>query len=50
MAHAIKKFVEEEEWFIREVKHGIEAADEGRLEEHAEVKAKWEAWRTAKMD
>ncbi len=47
-AHAIRKFVEQEEWFIREVKHGIEAADEGRLKEHADVKAKWEAKRAAK--
>ena len=31
MAHAIRKFVEQEEWFIREVEHGIEAADDGRL-------------------
>jgi predicted transcriptional regulator len=50
MAHAIKKFVEQEEWFIREVKHGIEAADEGRLEEHADIKARWEDRRAAKMD
>jgi predicted transcriptional regulator len=50
MAHAIKKFIEQEEWFIREVEHGTEAADEGRLEEHADVKARWEARRAAKMD
>ncbi len=43
MAHAIKKFVEQEEWFIREVELGIDAADEGHLKEHADVKAKWEA-------
>ena len=50
MAHAIKKFIEQEEWFIREVELGIEAADEGRLKEHADVKAKWEAKRAAAMD
>lgn len=50
MAHAIKKFIEQEEWFIREVALGIEAADEGRLEEHAAVKAKWDAKRAAAMD
>ena len=50
MAHAIKKFVEQEEWFIREVEQGIEAADKGRLREHADVKAKWEAKRAAAMD
>jgi len=50
MAHAIRKFVEQEEWFIREVEHGIEAADDGRLKAHADVKAKWEAKRAAEMD
>ena len=50
MAHAIKQFIEQEEWFIREVEHGIDAADEGRLKEHADVKAKWEARRAAAMD
>ena len=50
LAHAIKKFVEQEEWFIREVEQGIEAADKGRLREHADVKAKWEAKRAAAMD
>ena len=50
MAHAIKKFIEQEEWFIREVELGIEAADGGRLTEHADVKAKWEAKRAAAMD
>lgn len=50
MAHAIKKFIEQEAWFIREVEHGIDAADEGRLTEHADVKAKWEARLAAAMD
>ena len=47
MAHAIKKVIEQEEWFIREVELGIEAAEEGQLEEHADVKAKWETIRAA---
>jgi predicted transcriptional regulator len=50
MAHAIKKFVEQEEWFIREVEQGIAAADEGRLRDHTDVKAQWEAKRAAAMD
>jgi predicted transcriptional regulator len=50
MAHAIRKFVEQEEWFTREVQQGIEAADQGQLIDHAEVKAKWEAKRAAAMD
>lgn len=49
MAHAIRKFIEQEEWFIRAVEPGIEAADKGQLEEHADVKAKWEAKRAALM-
>jgi predicted transcriptional regulator len=45
MAHAIKQFVEREDWFIREVEKGVSAADQGRLVDHAELKAKWEAKR-----
>ena len=50
MAQAIKQFVEREEWFIREVEKGVQAADEGRLVDHEDVKAKWEAKRAAQMD
>lgn len=50
MSHAIKQFVEREEWFISEVEKGIEAADTGQLQDHADVKAKWEAKRAAQMD
>jgi len=50
MAHAIKQFVDREEWFIREVEKGIQAADQGHLIDHAQVKAKWEAKRAAQMD
>ena len=50
MAHAIKQYVNSEEWFVREVGKGIQAADEGRLVEHADVKAKWEAKRATQMD
>ncbi|EIK43398.1 transcriptional regulator, CopG family [Cellvibrio sp. BR] len=45
MAHAIKQFVEREDWFIREVEKGVSAADKGQLVDHAELKAKWEAKR-----
>jgi predicted transcriptional regulator len=45
MAHAIKQYVKQEEWFIHEVQRGIQAADEGHLVDHADVKAKWEAKR-----
>jgi predicted transcriptional regulator len=50
MAEAIKQYVAREEWFIREVEKGIKAADEGRLIDHAEIRAKWEAKRAAQMD
>ncbi len=47
MAHAIKKFVEQEEWFIREVEPGTAASDEGLLREHTDVKAQWKVKRAA---
>ena len=50
MAEAIKQFVAREEWFIQEVEKGVKSADEGRLTDHADVKAKWEAKRAAQMD
>ena len=50
MAEAIKQYVSREEWFIREVEKGVKAADEGRLIDHADIKAKWEAKRVSKMD
>lgn len=49
-AKAIKRCVAQEERFIREVEKGVKAADEGRLLDHADVKAKWEARRAAQMD
>ncbi len=50
MAYAIKQFVEREDWFIHEVEKGIQAADQGMLQDHADVKARWEAKRAAQMD
>ena len=50
MAEAIKQYVAREERFIREVEEGVKAADERRLIDHADVKAKWEAKRAAQMD
>jgi len=50
MAEAIKQYVAREEWFIREVEKGVKAANEGRLIDHADVRAKWEAKRAAQMD
>lgn len=45
MAYAIKQFVEREDWFIREVEKGVNAADQGKLVDHSDLKAKWEAKR-----
>jgi len=50
MAEAIKQYVAREEWFIQEGEKGVKAADEGRLTDHTDVKAKWEAKRAAQMD
>ena len=50
MAYAIKQYVEREQRFIREVDNGIQAADEGRLLDHDDVKARWEARRAAQVD
>ena len=36
--------------FRQSVEKGIEAADAGRLTSHADVKAKWEAKRAARLD
>jgi predicted transcriptional regulator len=50
MTHAIKQFVEREEWFITQIKEGVAAADAGDLVDHAEVRSKWEARRASKVD
>ena len=50
MAHAIRQYVEHEEWFIREVKEGIRAADDGKFVDHLDIKARWKARHAAQMD
>lgn len=50
MAQAIKQYVERETWFINQVNKGVEAADQGRLTDHKDLKAKWEAKRANQMD
>ena len=50
MAEAIKQYVAREEWFTLEVEKGIAEADAGKLNDHADLKAKWEAKRAAQMD
>ncbi|MGV0034335.1 MAG: CopG family ribbon-helix-helix protein [Candidatus Azotimanducaceae bacterium WSBS_2022_MAG_OTU7] len=48
MAEAIKQYLARGEWFIHEVEKGVKAADEGRLIDHADLKAKWKNKREAK--
>ncbi len=50
MAHAIKQFVKQEEWFIQEVQQGVRSADENRLLDRADIKDKWEARRESEVD
>ena len=50
MAHAIKQFVEREEWFVKQVQEGIDAADAGDLLDHEDVRKKWETKRASQMD
>lgn len=47
MTETIKQFVAHNEWFVLEVEKGVKAADEGRLLDHSDIKAKWEARRVA---
>lgn len=50
MAQAIKQYVDREQRFMEDVKIGIAAADKGRLVDHADVKARWEAKRAAQVE
>lgn len=50
MAQAIKQFTNREQWFTREAERGVQAAHEGRLVDHADVKSKWEAKRATQLD
>lgn len=50
MAYAIKQYVAREQRFMEDVKSGIDAADQGRLVDHEDVKARWEAKRAAQVD
>lgn len=50
MAQAIKQYVEREQRFIEAVEKGIRAADAGKLIDHANARARWEAKRADQMD
>lgn len=47
MVETIKQRVAHEEWFLLDVARGVTAANEGRLLDHSDIKAKWEARRAA---
>jgi predicted transcriptional regulator len=47
MGEAIKQYVAREEWAIYEIEKAVEAADQGQLQKHSDVKAKWEAKKNA---
>jgi predicted transcriptional regulator len=46
---AIERFVDYDEWFIREVEKGLAAADRGELLSHSEVGARLEKRLTSKQ-
>ena len=50
IAEAVKQYIAHEEWFTLEVQEGIKAADENRLIDHHDIRAKWESKRAAQMD
>ncbi len=50
MAHAIKQYVAREDRLLKAIEKGVQAADEGRLIDHEDVRAKWEAKRASQVD
>ncbi len=50
MAYAIRRYVEHEDWFVHEVEEGIQAAADGRLVDHADIRAKWKAKHATQVD
>lgn len=47
ITEALKRFVDQEEWFHEAVKAGLKDSEEGRVVDHAKVKAWVESWGTA---
>jgi len=50
VAHAIKDYLEVNEWQIQEIKAGIKEADAGHLIDHETVLEKWETKLANTMD
>lgn len=49
-AEALKQYLDDNEWQIKAIQEGIDAADAGRLVSHQEIEAKWEHRRAAALD
>lgn len=47
---AAERYLDYEEWFVREVQAGLEEAREGQLQGHDTLVQAWEAKRAATMD
>jgi predicted transcriptional regulator len=44
ISQAIDRFLEYEEWFVQEVKDGLEEVEKGEIATHEEVMAKFRKW------
>jgi predicted transcriptional regulator len=47
---AVERYLSYEEWFVNEVRRGLDAAASGDLIEHAEIAKAWGRKRAAKVD
>ena len=47
---ATERYLDYEEWFVREVQAGLEEAQEGQLQEHEAIVQAWKAKRATAMD
>jgi len=47
---AIERYLEYEEWFVGQVKKGLEEAVGGQIADHESVAEEWELRRAAKVD
>jgi predicted transcriptional regulator len=47
---AMRRYLDDEEWFVREVQKGLKEADAGDVVDHEVVVRKWERKREASVD
>ncbi len=50
ICEAVEKYLDYEEWFVREVKKGLGDARAGRLVDHKQVVEEWERKLAVKLD